>query len=256
MTRELVRHTRKGADFDSDDDAEATVRATLEALGASLRPGEARDLASFLRATFAEDVTDSDLKPLAQPLEYDEFLDHVAEETGVDAEETELRVRAVMAAVSRIAGEPELGDVLAELPPEYDRAFQTGGALLAESFPEAVADATDLPEDEAEIAARVTLRTLGERLSAGEVEDVVHFLPEPAGEWMVDVSVDESGAFGREEFLARVAERADVDEERAAAYADAVSDVVAGMVPNRELDRMADQLPDDFAGVLDPIVGR
>lgn len=256
MTRELVELAREGADFDSGTDAEEFVRDVLAALGASLSPGERRDLAAFLPATFAEDVEDPDLPPRREPFEYDEFLDHLAGEAGIDADEAERRVRAVTAALARVVGEPELDDALAQLPPEYDRAFQTGGELSEEPFPEAVADATDLPAAEAEAAAKATLRTLGKRVSHGEADDVADYLQSPADEWLVEAAETEPEAFDGDEFVRRVAVRADVDEGTAREYADAASDALAGIVPTPELDRMNEQLPAEYGEFLQPVVGR
>ncbi|WP_430504871.1 DUF2267 domain-containing protein [Haloparvum sp. PAK95] len=256
MPRELVELAREGADFDSETDAEEFVRDVLEALGASLSPGERRDLAAFLPATFADDVEDPGLPPRREPFTYDEFIDHLASEAGIDADEAERRVRAVAAALARVVGEPELDDALAQLPPEYDRAFQTGGKLSEESFAEAVADVTDLSEPEAETAAAATLRTLGERVSRGEAEDVAEFLREPADEWLVEEAAADPGSFDGDEFVRRVAVRADVDEQTAREYADAASDALAGIVPTRALDRMNEQLPDEYGEFLQPIAGR
>lgn len=256
MTRELVELTREGADFDSETDAEEFVHDVLAALGASLSPGERRDLAEFLPATFAEDVEDPGLPPRREPFAYDEFLDHLAGEAGIDTDAAESRLRAVTAALARVVGEPELDNALAQLPPEYDRAFQTGGELSEEPFPEAVADVAALPAAEAEAAAEATLRTLGERVSRGEAEDVAEFLREPADEWLIEEGGTDPGSFDADEFVRRVAVRADVDESTAREYADAASDALAGVVPTRELDRMTEQLPDEYGEFLQPIVGR
>lgn len=256
MTRELVELTREGADFDSETDAAEFVRDVLEALGASLSTGERRDLAAFLPATFAADLEDPGLPPRREPFEYDEFLDHLASEAGIDTAAAEKRVRAVTAALARVVGEPELDNALAQLPSEYERAFQTGGELSEEPFSEAVADASDLSESEAETAAEATLRTLGERVSHGEAEDVADYLQEPADQWLVEEAETEPEAFDRDEFVRRVAVRADVEEPTAREYADAASDALAGVVPTRELDRLNEQLPDEYGEFLQPVVGR
>lgn len=256
MTRELVEMTREGADFDSDRDAEECIRDVLQVLGASLSPGEVRDLSAFLPETFASDLEDHGLPPRSGPFEYDEFLEYLADEAGVDTDTAELRARAVAAALARDVGEPELANALAQLPPEYDRTFQTGGKLSEESFTEAIVDVSDLSESTAEAAGEATLRTLGERVSRGEATDVAHYLQEPASGWLLDESDDEPEAFDGNEFIRRVADRADVDEETAREYADAASDALAGIVPTLELDRMTEQLPDEYGEFLHPVVGR
>ncbi|WP_435128222.1 DUF2267 domain-containing protein [Halobaculum sp. D14] len=250
MTRNLVSLTRDGAAFDSEEDVEATIDATLSALGASISTGEKRDVAEFLPGRFADAFLSSGTAE-PEPLSYDEFLGRVADDLDVTEERAERRVRAVMAALAQVVGEPELGDARAQLPPEYGRAFETAGGLTDESFGAAVADATDLSEPESSAAARATLETLSERLTRGESEDLAHYLRGAANRWILSGDAD-AEAFPPEEFVSRVAARAEVDEDRAREYVDAVATTLAGVVPDRELERAAAQLPDSYDALLAP----
>lgn len=88
------------------------------------------------------------------------------------------------------------------------------------------------------------LRTLGERLSGGQVDDLTEFLP---GELAATLESDgEPEAFDPEEFLARVADRSDVDEEFAGRVTRATTDALAEVAPGSEYRDVRQQLPDEY----------
>src|SRR5438309_842357 len=85
----------------------------------------------------------------------------------------------------------------------------------------------------AERAARATLTTLAERISAGQARELARELPPQVGKWLED-GVDAED-FGVREFLRRVAEREEVDEETAAEHAKAVFVALARLVRGEEI---------------------
>lgn len=98
--------------------------------------------------------------------------------------------------------------------------------------------------EKAEDASKPVLRTLGERLSAGAVDDLTGYLPE---ELAAELETDsEPEAFGPEEFVARVAKRADVDEELAKRVTRATTDALAEAAPGSEYRDVRQQLPDEY----------
>lgn len=98
--------------------------------------------------------------------------------------------------------------------------------------------------EEAEDASKPVLRTLGERLSAGAVDDLTSYLPE---ELAAELETDsEPESFGPEEFVARVAERVDVDEELAKRVTRATTDALAEAAPGSEYRDVRQQLPDEY----------
>ena len=123
----------------------------------------------------------------------------------------------------------------------------------ADQFYDRVAVRAELETTEdGESVARATLRTLGERLSAGEADDVAGQLPEE----LAEVITDREGPEGREplelsyeEFTERVAERSDVggDTDR---HVQAVSDVLDEVVRDEELESARDQLPGGFTNLF------
>lgn len=104
---------------------------------------------------------------------------------------------------------------------------------------------TDL---EAKAAIDATLRTLGERLTGGEPQDLAAQLPAA-----VAVSLPEQGAgerFDVEEFYQRVAEKEQCTAQEARGHARAVLAAVRSSVTGGEVDQVAEQLPRDYADLL------
>lgn len=105
----------------------------------------------------------------------------------------------------------------------------------------------ELDSQEAALTAtRVTLETLAERIDPNEAEDLAAQLPEEIGRFLEGPHQTQS--FGWSEFVDRVAERQDMqDDERgdAAYQAQVVMDVVAEATSRGELEDVRSQLPDD-----------
>lgn len=248
-TTDFIDRVQSAAPFDSRDQAEQTVRATLQQLGECLSPGEVEDLATALPPDLAQEIrTDTPTQLGPKPL--DDFLAAIQDATGIPRSELEPRVRAVTAALRETVGEEEFENAGAQLPPEYDR-IMAESAPLAETFAEAVTThPTFDAADEARVAARTTVRTLGERISRGEAENVATYLQGDAEEWILDEDLEQAAAFGVEEFVDRIADRAGVSDDQAQVYARAVTDVLEDVVPTRELRQATAQLPPEYDAVL------
>ena len=93
-------------------------------------------------------------------------------------------------------------------------------------------------------ATRAALWTLGERLQEGEATDLAAPLPVDVDFYLRE---SESGQqFDFDEFVERVAERADAEESDALFYAQAVVSLVAEVVPGGEIENVQNNLPDDY----------
>src|SRR3954451_14883652 len=114
----------------------------------------------------------------------------------------------------------------------------------AQQFTTLVQDATGEEEERARRGITATLATLAERLSAGEARDVAEQLPPELAPWLATNGPAE--AFGVDEFLRRVAERAGVDPGTAERYPHAVFEALGRVVSDEEIDDMAAELPSDF----------
>ncbi|MFC6990090.1 DUF2267 domain-containing protein [Haloplanus sp. GCM10025708] len=111
-----------------------------------------------------------------------------------------------------------------------------------------VRDRTDIETEERALEViEATLRTLAERLSHEEGLDVAEFLPAELQTWPVDSESWSEGAFSFDDFLSKVAERADLDSKnRALTYSQAVFEALRVDVTEPELDRVRTQLPASY----------
>ena len=108
----------------------------------------------------------------------------------------------------------------------------------------------ELPaEGEAVRAARATLTTLGERIVAGEADDLASSLPMEIDRFLREA--DSGQRFSYDEFVDRVAEREGVDGADAAYHAKVIVALVSEVAPGRELEQVRGQLPDDFDPLFD-----
>ena len=119
-----------------------------------------------------------------------------------------------------------------------------------EEFIREVADRTGLSREEAESLVRATLRTLAERLSGGEAEDLRAQLPRQLQADLIPPQ-EEARGFDVEEFVRRVAARSGLDETDAGAGVDAVLSVIRDAVTPGEFDDVLAQLGRDFAELVD-----
>jgi uncharacterized protein (DUF2267 family) len=116
------------------------------------------------------------------------------------------------------------------------------------SFITTVECVAGIPREDAERATRATIATLGERLSAGEAQDISEQLPEPLRLLLVDKGKAEG--FHLDEFVHRVAEREGVPEPIAERHARAVFAALGGAISPKELKDLASELPKDFEPLL------
>jgi uncharacterized protein (DUF2267 family) len=97
---------------------------------------------------------------------------------------------------------------------------------------------------EAVRAIRATLLPLGERIPAGNAEDLAASLPMEI-QWYTTGAVHEHGQrFDWQAFVTRVAEIEGVDRPEAAYHAQVIVDLVATIVPPSDLRQLRDQLPE------------
>jgi len=119
-----------------------------------------------------------------------------------------------------------------------------------DEFIEAVAERADTSRGEAQALVRATLRTLAERISGGEAEDLRAQLPR---ELKGDLASPEENAqgFDVDEFVRRVAERTGLDATDARARVAAVLSVLRDAVSPGEFDDVLSQLGREFAELIE-----
>lgn len=245
---EFLTHVQRGAALESEPEAEQLAETALSELGACISRGEADDLAERLPTQFGRALLEGTGRA-ASPEGLETFLDNIGEKADVE-EDLRAKVRGVFAAVSEYAGAEEVENAAAQLPPEYGAVVEPGEVPVAETFVDAVQAETPVGGEASE-AAEATLETLSERITEGEGEDIAAYLQGDAERWVVDHENPEAEAFGADEFVRRVAERAGVTEELAEEYVIDVTNTLADVVPDRELEQAIAQLPDEYGALFE-----
>jgi uncharacterized protein (DUF2267 family) len=120
-----------------------------------------------------------------------------------------------------------------------------------QTFTRTAAQRAGMPEETVERVERATLRTLADRISGGEAQDLAAQLPSPLKE---PLQVPEDAEpFGVEEFVRRVAERGEVGPEEARTGAAAVLTTVREAVTPGEFDDVLSQLPQEYRELVGPM---
>jgi uncharacterized protein (DUF2267 family) len=121
-----------------------------------------------------------------------------------------------------------------------------------ETFTRTAADRAGLPVDTVERVEHATLRTLADRISGGEAQDLASQLP---SRLQADLrpAHEEAEAFGVDEFVRRVAERGDVGPEEARTGTVAVLTTVREAVTPGEFDDVMSQLPQEYRELVGPM---
>jgi uncharacterized protein (DUF2267 family) len=121
----------------------------------------------------------------------------------------------------------------------------------ADAFLQRVADRAAVDLGAARTATDAVLETLGERISAGEVKDLIERLPlelhEPLARGVANA--DKATRMSLEDFIARVAERESVSLDQALEHTRAVLVTLKEALGDEFFDVTA-QLPQDYAAVL------
>lgn len=237
------------------DRAQAALasQATLETLAERIARGEARDLAARLPPELAPWIaTDGE----AESFDVDEFIRRVARRERVDEQTAVEHARAVLVALWQAVGSDEMTDVEAELSMDYAPLLPHGPfreVVHARSFYQRVGQRERLDVEQAWRATEAVLETLAERISKGEVEDLIALLPlelhAPLKRGM-EHSAGRATKLSLEEFIARVAARAGVDRDLARDYVRGVLATLREIVGEKEFFDMSSQLPRDYLSSL------
>jgi uncharacterized protein (DUF2267 family) len=121
-----------------------------------------------------------------------------------------------------------------------------------QEFLDTVAQRAETDVDTARRYIREVLTTLAERISGGEARDLAALLPDEAKDWLVQADEPAEG-FDADEFVRRVARRAQVDTRRAEDVARAVLVTVREAAPADEFDDVISQLPADYRPLVGPM---
>lgn len=183
-------------------------------------------------------------------MRYDEMTDRVTQHTGRSGQQAGTLLAAVMQALRETAGD-EAADMQAQLPEQLAQVIPAGQAptRTLDEFVLRVGELTGASEPEqARAATQAGFSVLAEAISAGQLRQLMHALPEEYGSLAPSVS----GLPGEAEtLLAEVAQRAKLDTiEQARQLTAAVLGVLSEAVSAGQLDKLADTLPETLAATL------
>ena len=235
------------------EDAERATQAVLATLAERLARGEADDLAAQLPAEVAAWLHTT---TPAEGFDADEFLDRVAKRAGVDLATAERYARAVFNALARAVSRGEFDDMVAQLSRDYARLLPRGPRVDvsgADDFVRRVADRAGLDTERARHATHAVLTALAERISGGEVEDLLARLPTELHA-PLEVGNQRSNGVARKmslaEFEALVAQLEGVSPAEAHSHVRAVLATLRETVGADEFSDVSAQLPQEFDVVL------
>lgn len=122
-----------------------------------------------------------------------------------------------------------------------------------DTFIDLVARRAQVPAERAVDLSRATLETLNDRLTAGEALDLAAQLPKPL-QGLLRPPDEEADAFGADEFVRRVGDRADVDEAMARDGVRVLFGTLHEAVPGGQFDEVMAELPADYRILLEPVL--
>lgn len=113
-------------------------------------------------------------------------------------------------------------------------------------FEKTVSERAGVPREAAGTRIRAVLRTLSERLTRGEANDLAAQLPKEIKNALADSSEPTADRFGADEFVSRVSHRAEVPPDEARKATEAVFSTVRDAVSEGEFRDAMSQLPAEY----------
>jgi uncharacterized protein (DUF2267 family) len=250
----------------SVDDATSAV---MSLLASRLTPGQAHELLDalpvYVRTRFGVAITTLGYERVAK-LDRAEVIAHVADLLDVTPGRAEAITTAVLSAVRAEVPAEIAEHVARQLPRDLSALWMASSPIAPPAIPpSSYGDAARLAVEE-EIARRVRLpdnvtvdsairavvEIFTQRLSGGEAFDVLLGLPDDLrrlAEGGVLGRDERASVFDRETFIGAVAYRLDIARDEAEPIAIAVLGAVKAVLPVKEVDDVAEQLPGDLREV-------
>nr|WP_239028570.1 DUF2267 domain-containing protein [Pseudonocardia acidicola] len=233
---------------------ERAVRATLETFSERIAPDRAAELRVLLPAQMRQWITESPILPI----DVQQFLRRVGEREGTDLDPAERHTRAVFHGLGALLTPNELAPAARELPQDFRPLFDLAQQDWVEYVPggaffRRVAQRAGLDDGGAHKAVDAALETLAERISGGDVDDLIHELSirlHPPLWRGKEHSRGEPRPMSLDKFLRLLAEREAVPREVAREHARAVMATVREAISGTEFSHVKAQLPSEFEPLL------
>ncbi|GLX11004.1 DUF2267 domain-containing protein [Microbispora sp. NBRC 16548] len=179
-------------------------------------------------------------------MDYEEFLEIVSRQTGLDAEAAQRAIQATLETLARRLSKGESRDLLRQLPAELKPYVYTDKgpeAFDVDEFLRRVAEREQVDVEEAERHARAVFWALGGALDAKEVADLAADLPEEFDPLVAEAQRRHVEVMRSSEFLSRVARRTGLDAEGAERATAAVLETLAERIAAGEVRDLIRELP-------------
>ncbi|WP_285781187.1 DUF2267 domain-containing protein [Microbispora sp. NBRC 16548] len=180
-------------------------------------------------------------------MEYEEFLEIVSRQTGLDAEGAQRAIRATLETLARRLSKGESRDLLRQLPAELKPWIYTEAgseAFDVDEFLRHVAEREQVEDiEEAERHARAVFWALGAALDAKEVANLAADLPEDFDPLVAEAQRRQVRVMPASEFLTRVARRTGLDAGGAERATAAVLETLAERIAAGEVRDLIRELP-------------
>lgn len=259
----LVRELERGASIPSSSSAEDVARAVMCTLADRLTAGEAHDLLAGLpdaaRPLFDRCVAHRVGRPVDR---YDdaEFLRRVADHLGVTPVHAEALSRKVFEAVALRLDAKTIAHVANQLPRGLKELWLGTRPIGGPTSPPdqvrrevlaRIEDQAALPPGVSAVdALEEVMCVLAERLSGGEVRDLILTLPSSMRALVSECMLgreERPAVFDKQAFLDRLAAHFGVSNEQAEHVARVVVRAVRRVLPPKEVHDAESQLPPDLA---------
>jgi uncharacterized protein (DUF2267 family) len=179
-------------------------------------------------------------------MEYDQFLSSVQQQTHLDAEHADRALRAVLQTLSERLSKGEAHDLLEELPAELKPTVhkeRDAEAFGLEEFLRRVSERSGVDLTAAQRHARAVFWTLGDALSDKEVADFAAELPQEFAPLVAESRKIYLDVMPADDFIIRVAERADLDIEPAQRAVEATLETLAEKIAGGDVEDLLARLP-------------
>ncbi|MGP3910915.1 DUF2267 domain-containing protein [Nonomuraea sp. 10N515B] len=236
----------------SAESADRAVEATLQTLSERLSKEQSHDLMGEVPPEAMRLLSTEDAP---EPFDADEFLHRVAGREGVDLETADRHARAVFWALGQTVSPDEIAYLAADLSPDFAPLLEEArrrhiDIVPAGRFLDAVARRAALDRAGAHRATEAVLETLAERITPGEVEDLISRLPVQLHAPLKRGVTARATRMPVEEFVRRIAERENVPPQAAREHALAVFTTLRESIPSEEFSDLTALLPSEYASLL------
>jgi uncharacterized protein (DUF2267 family) len=184
---------------------------------------------------------------MAESTEYLDFISHVQQEAAATLPEAELAARATLETLAERVSGGEATDIAEQLPSELSPWLDNPSKAERFDFVEfmrRVAERASVTLPVAEQYTRAVFRAISRTVSDDELHDLASELPRDLAALLDDRPAPRRApTVGADRFVARVADRAHVDAERARRATSAALEALAERISGGEVDHLEERLP-------------